>query len=104
MNKKNILKMEAYTFCQSCGMPIDRPGLSGTEKDHSRSTIYCRSCYRDGEYTRPEMTLDEMKDWVEKELRKTKAPEETIARSLSRIKFLNRWLGIRAIHHSCEWH
>jgi len=96
--------MEAYNSCQSCGMPIDAPELMGTEKDNSKSTIYCIYCYRDGEYTNPEMTLGEMKDHVRDELRKSNASETVIAGAIARLPQLSRWLGIPAIHHTCEWH
>lgn len=96
--------MEGYTFCQSCGMPVDLPELPGTEKDGSRSTIYCIYCYRDGEFTDPDMTMEEMKEHVIAELRKTDATETAIARSVARLPQLSRWMGIPAIHHCSEWH
>jgi len=48
-------------FCQSCGMPLKDGELSGSEKDGSKSFKYCKYCYKDGEFTDPEMTLDKMK-------------------------------------------
>jgi hypothetical protein len=95
--------MEAYIFCQSCGMPMERPELMGTEKDLSKSTIYCCGCYLNGEFTHPEMTLQAMKDQVRKKLQKEKANDQTIYQSLERVSYLSRWLGIPAIHHSREW-
>ena len=39
-------------FCQSCGMPMDMdPDNGGTQKQGSKSGIYCSYCYRDGEFT-----------------------------------------------------
>lgn len=36
-------------FCQSCGMPMDKDtGHGGTEKDGSKSAIYCSHCYGKG--------------------------------------------------------
>jgi Putative zinc ribbon domain len=96
--------MEAYTICQSCGMPMDREELMGIENDLSKSTIYCSDCYRNGEFTHPEMTLQAMKDHVKVKLQKDKASEKTISLSLNRISYLSRWMGIRAIHHCREWH
>lgn len=100
----NIMTMEAYTFCQSCGIPLDRPEVLGTERDHSRSTIYCVHCYRDGAFADAEMTLDEMEDHVREGLRKVNASDETIREAVARLPYLSRWLGIPAIHHSYEWH
>lgn len=39
-------------ICQSCGMPIEKdPKGGGTHKDGSRTTQYCSSCYKKGEFT-----------------------------------------------------
>ena len=96
--------MEGYTHCQSCGMPLDQPGLLGTEKDGSKSTIYCLYCYRNGGFVRPDMTLSEMEEHVRAILEKTHAGEATITSLLSRLPHLTRWLGIPAIQHCAEWH
>lgn len=96
--------MEAYTVCQSCGMPMDRPDLLGTEKDGSRSTIYCIYCYRNGEFTDPHITFEEMQDHVREELVKIHAPEPAIGEAIAELQHLSRWMGIPAIHHRCDWH
>lgn len=48
-------------FCQSCAMPLEDGKRSGTEKDGSKSLKYCDLCYKDGAFTAPDMTLEEMK-------------------------------------------
>jgi Putative zinc ribbon domain len=96
--------MEAYTCCQSCGMPINRPEWMGTEKDHSKSTIYCTHCYRDGEFTNPDITIAEMKAQVRQEFGKAHASESIISSAVNRLTNLSRWMGIPAIQHCCEWH
>jgi hypothetical protein len=96
--------MEAYTICQSCGMPMNRPGLMGSEKDLSKSTIYCSACYQNGEFTHPEMTQQAMKDYVRKILKKNKVNEDAINLSVKRVSYLSRWFGIPAIQHCREWH
>ena len=50
--------MEERKFCQSCGMPLDRPEDAGTEADGSLSGDYCRYCYQDGAFTDPEAAMD----------------------------------------------
>jgi Putative zinc ribbon domain len=45
--------------CQSCGMPLTE-GTFGTEADGSASSDYCKSCYIDGAFVKPDMTMDEM--------------------------------------------
>ncbi len=54
------LPMEERKFCQSCGMPLDKPEDAGTEAGGSPSGDYCRYCYRKGAFTAPEATMDDM--------------------------------------------
>ena len=47
-------------FCQSCAMPLSDSNCCGIEKDGTRNEKYCVYCYKDGEFTMPNSTLDEM--------------------------------------------
>jgi hypothetical protein len=78
-------------FCQSCSMPLDTPDLFGTEKDGTKSSDYCRFCYVDGQFTHPDLTLDEMKDHMMKLMGKEKSPEDIVDVAISRLPFLKRW-------------
>ena len=46
-------------FCNSCGRPIVIEDY-GTNKDGSPNSDYCHDCYQKGEYTEPDITLNEM--------------------------------------------
>ena len=47
--------------CQSCGMPISKdPEGGGTLADGSFTIEYCSHCYRDGQFTEPDLSLDQM--------------------------------------------
>lgn len=46
-------------FCNSCGMPISYDEY-GTEKDGSKTSEFCIDCYQNGEFTEPDITLEEM--------------------------------------------
>jgi hypothetical protein len=87
---KNLF-MPVRNFCQSCGMPLDNPELSGTEKDGSPNSEYCKYCYQNGEFTHPDLTLDEMKKRMTKMLDKEKLPEDILEAALSRLPNLKRW-------------
>ena len=52
--------MEEMKFCQSCGMPLERPEDVGTEADGSLSGDYCRYCYQKGAFTAPDATMDDI--------------------------------------------
>lgn len=45
--------------CQSCGMPLHRPDMYGTDEDGSFIEEYCVYCYREGQFT-SDVTMDEM--------------------------------------------
>lgn len=47
-------------FCQSCGMPLAKPEDFGTNADGSASEDYCCHCYRSGEFTEPDITMQGM--------------------------------------------
>ena len=56
-------------FCQSCTLPIDNIDDRGSEKDGSKSDIYCKYCYKDGAFTDPGMTLERMTDIAKSEMK-----------------------------------
>ena len=52
--------MKNYKFCQSCGMPMDKDSeKGGSEKNGSKSLKYCSYCYKNGEFTSPEIDTAE---------------------------------------------
>lgn len=51
---------KVYKKCQSCGMPLNKDHNNGTEADGSMSTKYCNLCYQNGQFTEPNITLEEM--------------------------------------------
>ncbi|WP_409200240.1 zinc ribbon domain-containing protein [Methanobrevibacter sp. DSM 116169] len=46
-------------FCNSCGRPILKDDC-GTNSDGSINLDYCDECYMNGEFTEPNITLNEM--------------------------------------------
>jgi hypothetical protein len=46
-------------FCNSCGRPMIKEDY-GTNKDGSLNEEYCNECFIDGEFTEPDITLNEM--------------------------------------------
>jgi hypothetical protein len=66
-------------------MPLDSPELAGTEKDGSASHEYCKYCYQNGEFTSPDITLDEMKERMTKIMDKEKLPEDILEAAISRL-------------------
>ena len=53
--------MENVKFCQSCGMPLDKEEVKGTQKNGLKSDEYCKYCYGNGVFKHPKMNLEGMK-------------------------------------------
>lgn len=85
--------MTKKQFCQSCGMPLDGKD-NGTEKDGSLSWKYCSLCYKDGKFINPEMSLDEMKDVVDKALIEQGWGRFRRRLALSTLPRLERWKSV----------
>ena len=72
-------------------MPIDDPDDRGTEKDGSKSELYCKFCYQNGAFVDPEMNLDKMKNIVVTQMHKRNISQAIIQHSLNTISGLKRW-------------
>lgn len=58
--EQNMMPTSKGPFCQSCGMPMEKPDQFGTEADGSLSRDYCTYCYQKGAFTDPTMTYEKM--------------------------------------------
>jgi len=83
---------KTYKFCQSCGMPLSKdPNHGGTESTGLKSTKYCSYCYVDGKFTKPNMTLDEMKTLVSSKMKEMGFPSITHWFFTMNLPKLERW-------------
>ncbi len=60
--------MMQKTICQSCGTPITSPEEFGTNSDGTPNYEYCINCFQNGDFTEPNITMDEMIEKVAKEM------------------------------------
>jgi hypothetical protein len=75
-------------------MPLGKDPLGGgTDVDGSRSTEYCSHCYRQGAFTQPDVTVEEMTALVEGKLRAMNFPGFLARRFAKDIPTLRRWRG-----------
>lgn len=72
-------------------MPLDNVALYGTRKDGSPSQEYCKYCYRDGEFTHPDWSLNDMKKHMTRMMAKEELPEDILETAISRLPHLKRW-------------
>lgn len=91
--KRQYINSKIYYICQSCGRSINSILMNyGTEKDSTFSRSFCNKCYNNGKYTNPNITIEEMKDKVKKEMENKKIPLSVINRKIEGIKKLKRWI------------
>ena len=79
--------------CQSCGMPLkkDEQG-GGTNKDGSKSKMYCSRCYSEGEFLNPEIdTAEKMQALVKDKLKSIGFPRFIAGFFTKGIPKLERW-------------
>lgn len=88
--------MENERICQSCSMPLNSPELLGTEKDGSPKKYYCKYCYENGQFTNPQITLEEMETRVKSKMEEMKIGDETITIALDSLPNLKRWRNVKA--------
>ncbi len=86
--------MDDKLRCQSCGMPLsDTFGNFGTNSDGSKNREYCMFCFKDGAFTNPDQTIEEMiQSTIENMTTDLKMPADK-ARQLANsvIPKLKRW-------------
>lgn len=79
---------EEYKCCQSCSLPW-KNDPNPDEREHE---IYCALCYKDGDFTNPNQTLEEMEKYVfEMALEHTRYAPFLIKQHVKKIKKLERW-------------
>lgn len=80
--------------CQSCGMPLRRDAEGGgTDRGGTRSTEYCSHCYREGRFTEPGLTAQQMMGRVQGKLREMHFPGFVARYFARRVPTLRRWHG-----------
>ena len=84
---------ENMGFCNSCGRPVYK-GNFGTNEDGSENEDYCKDCFQNGEFTEPDINVNEMiikvaKQMIEKNpmLRE----EDATGLLINFIPHLKRW-------------
>ncbi|HYE59988.1 MAG TPA: DUF4199 family protein [Candidatus Kapabacteria bacterium] len=78
--------------CQSCGMPLSKDVNAGrTERDGTKSRLYCSNCYDKGAFTLPHATAVEMQERVRGKLKEYRIPSLLIPLFVKGIPRLKRW-------------
>lgn len=83
--------MDNVTFCQSCGMPLNKEEVKGTEKNGLKTNDYCKYCYENGVFKNPTMNLEDMKNTVQTQMKKLNMPHNVIQKAINILPALSRW-------------
>lgn len=85
--------MREQIICQSCGMPMKTIGDFGTEMDGASNKEYCCYCYKNSEFTEPDISMEAMKENVAHMLEKKMFTSSDKAVKIVDKLFLNlkRW-------------
>lgn len=80
------------SFCGSCGMPLENQGDFGANADGSINRDYCHFCFKAGEFTDPDISMEQMIDRIVGFAVQMKIPEAQ-ARDMAKtfIPTLQRW-------------
>jgi len=79
-------------YCQSCGMPLSKDEKGGgTEADGSKSALYCSHCYAGGQFTNPDLTVDQMIERVRGKMKEMHIPGFLTKSLVKDIPTLARW-------------
>jgi hypothetical protein len=88
-----IAEMPKGPFCQSCGIPLETPDQFGTDAEGMRINDYCVYCFRDGAFTEPNISREQMIAKVADLLARIEEMPEAQAqkKAESTIPNLKRW-------------
>ncbi len=71
-------------------MKFDAEG-GGTNADGSTNTEYCSHCYKEGSFTDPDLTVEQMQELVNQKLTEVGAPAYVANAAIEGIPSLKRW-------------
>ncbi len=79
--------------CQSCGVILKKPTEFGTTATRVIDINYCRYCFWKGEFTEPDITMEQMIEKVTKSIitKKRISPERAKEMAEELIPTLRRW-------------
>ena len=85
-------------ICQSCAMPMEDEADFGRNRDGLINKLYCKFCYQDGEFTMPDLTLEEQIERLVELATQRMGMTEEDARAMAgkALPNLQRWQTVSA--------
>lgn len=89
-------RQQNETYCQSCAMPMKSDELYGTNSDGTKTEEFCKFCFQNGQFTEPDITMQEMIDKCVSIMGRQNIMPEDQARDLmtKHLPNLNRWKSV----------
>jgi hypothetical protein len=78
-------------FCQSCAMPMEKTEDFGTNTNGSKNKEYCCHCYKNGKFTEPGITIEQMIGKCTAIMKQMHIPDAQIEQTKTFIPVLKRW-------------
>lgn len=78
-------------ICQSCGMKLSDEPDSFRLVEKELNIKYCKTCFKDGQFTEPELTLDQMKQKIENRCTELGYGKLKTSVYSSNLENLDRW-------------
>lgn len=91
LQRQNLDKPTFSENCQSCGREFDSMVRYGTEANGEKNYHFCNVCFAKGEFTNPNLTLDELKKETSKRLEGKKRSKRQVKLALKKLASLERW-------------
>lgn len=94
MENMDMMDIENMNLCQSCGMPMKEHMDFGTNEDGSMNNTYCTHCYQKGDFTEPDMCMDDMINKCTHMMTEMEKMSEKDAKEMNMrlIPTLKRWM------------
>lgn len=87
---KITIMEKVYKHCQSCSISL-KNDIHGTYPDGTRSTMFCNLCFKDGKFTHPDWTADQMEKFVKEKMKNVGFPGFLAGVFAKKIHKLERW-------------
>jgi len=95
-HQDKLLKEQAFQYiktsnCQSCGMKLSNQTEYYKLSEEEKKFNYCHSCYSNGRFTEPDLTVKEMKEKVKNRCKELGIGRFRTAIIVGKIASLERW-------------
>jgi hypothetical protein len=83
---------QCFVLCQSCGTAMHRYDDFGTDTNGCKVDDYCQSCFQDGAFVEPHLSLDDMIARIVGGMRMHSDNEPSVRRAVrGLLGVLSRW-------------